>query len=163
MIRLMSALLMLACMAGNAFAEGEPITEAMKPILAAARIFALENNLHGDIAAADEDEGHIGESFEVNHAPGQTCTFTIRRRDGPIVESISFDRLSSEYHTWMQDGFVRLEVAGKPGAMCEYDGKSKTCSDSLNMLLQPRREVDLAVRSLSYLFSNVCKAAELPF
>jgi hypothetical protein len=42
--------------------EGEPITEAMKPVLAASRIFALENHLYDDIGAAGEDEGHIGRS-----------------------------------------------------------------------------------------------------
>ena len=84
--------------------EGDPITSAMLPIMAATRIFALENHLHGDIAAADEDEGHIGERFEVNHAPGEKCTFTMRRRDGPIIEFISFDRLSTEYKVSPQGG-----------------------------------------------------------
>jgi hypothetical protein len=68
--------------------EGEPITEAEKPVMVATRIFALENHLYGDIGVADEDEGHIGERFEVNHAPGQKCTFTMRHRDGQVIDQL---------------------------------------------------------------------------
>jgi ABC transporter substrate binding protein len=117
--------------------------------------------------AFDEDEGHIGEEFEVNHEPGQKCTFTMRRRGGPIVESISFDRLSSEYRTSRRDGYTQLVVGGQPGAQCEYVGRSKKCSSSLEMLLLDNgmapHELDLAARALRYIFSNVCKPAELPF
>ena len=153
---------MLVATAGTAVAEGEILTEAMKPILAATRIFASENHLHGDLGVADEDEGHIGEKFEVNHAPGEKCTFTMKRRDGPIVEFISFDRLSNEYRTSRRDGFTLLVIAGKPGAQCEYGGRSKKCSDTLEMMLMDD-ELQLAVRALKYLFSNVCEAVELPF
>src|SRR5664279_891966 len=84
----------------NAAVDG-PI---LSPAAIMTRIFALENHFNGDLNVFDEDEGHIGEEFEVNHEPGQKCTFTMRRRDGPIVESISFDRLSSEYRTSRRDG-----------------------------------------------------------
>jgi len=120
-----STLLMLAASAGAAVAQSDKISDEMKPIAAATRIFALENHLHGDLGVADADEGHIGEGFEVNHAPGQKCTFTMRRRDSPIVEAVSFDRLSGEYRTSKRDIYTLLVVAGKPGAVCEYDGRSK--------------------------------------
>jgi hypothetical protein len=163
-LRLTSTVLILLVLAtaGAAIAEGEKLTEAMKPIAAATRIFALENHLHGDIGIADEDEGHIGEKFEVNHEPGQKCTFTMRKRDGQILESISFDRLSSEYRTSRQDIYTLLMVAGQPGALCEHNGQSKKCSNDLEMLLMDD-ELVLAMRALTYLFSNVCEAAQLPF
>ena len=145
--------------------EGEPITETMKPVLAASRIFALENHLYDDIGAADEDEGHIGERFEVNRAPGQKCTFTMRRRDGPIVETINFDRLSGEYRISPQDGYARLVMTGRSGAQCEVNGASKKCSSTLDMVLMvdgSPSELDLARRALRYIF-GVCPAAELPF
>jgi hypothetical protein len=162
LLRFASTLLLLLATAGAAIAEGENLTEAMKPIAAATRIFALENHLHGDLGIADEDEGHIGEQFEVNHAPEQKCTFTMSRRDGPIVESISFDRLSSEYKISRRDIYTLLVVSGQPGARCEHNGQSKKCSTDLEMLLM-RDELDLAVRALRYLSSNVCEAAQLPF
>jgi hypothetical protein len=153
----------LSMPAGDAVApEGDPITDVEKPVLAATRIFASENHLHSDIAAANADEGHIGERFEVNHAPGEKCTFTMRRRDGPIIESISFDRLSNEYSTSRQDGYTLLVIPGKPGAQCEYNGRAKKCSNTLEMLLMDD-ELTLAVRALKYLFSNVCDATQLPF
>jgi hypothetical protein len=161
-LRLASAFLMFLAMAGAAFAEGKKLTEAMKPILAATRIFAVDNHLHGDLGVADEDEAHIGEKFEVNHEPGKKCTFTMRKRDGPIVESISFDRLSSEYRTSRRGEYTLLVVAGQSGAQCDYDGRSKKCSKDLEMLLMDD-ELELAVRALRYLFSNVCQPAELPF
>lgn len=142
------------------------ITDAMKPMMAATRIFALENHLHGDIAVAGADEGHIGDSFEVNRAPGEKCTFTMRRRDGPVIETISFDRLSDEFKTWRQDPYARISIAGRPGAQCEIDGHSKRCSSGLDMLLQATgsspTELDLAVRALRYIFANACHAADLP-
>jgi hypothetical protein len=156
----------LVTVASHAGAEGTPITEAMKPVMAATRIFALENHLRGDIAVADEDEGHIGQRFEVNHVPGQKCSFTMRHRDGPVIETISFDRLSAEYHVSPRDGYALLSVAGRPGAQCEISGTSKKCSSSLDMLLMVEgspSELDLARRALSYIFSNVCAPAQLPF
>jgi hypothetical protein len=157
---------MLVATAGTAAAQSDNIPEAMKPIAAVTRIFALENRLHGDLNVFDADEGHIGEDFEVNHAPGQKCTFTLRRRDGPIVESISFDHLSSEYRTSRRDIYSLLVVGGKAGAHCEY-GRAKTCSSGLEMLLLDNgmapHELDLAVRALRYIFTNVCEPAELPF
>lgn len=166
-MRLVSALLMLVATAGTAVAQSDKIPDAMKPIAAVTRIFALENHLNGDLGVFDADEGHIGEEFEVNHAPGQKCTFTMRRRDGPIVESISFDRLSSEYRTSRRGVYTLLVVSGQPGAQCEYAGRSKKCSSDLEMLLLDNgmdpHELDLATRALRYLFSNVCEAAQLPF
>ncbi|WP_024517037.1 hypothetical protein [Bradyrhizobium sp. Tv2a-2] len=156
----------LIAAASSAAGEGQPITEAMKPVMAAARIFALENHLHGDIAVADEDEGHIGRSFEVNHAPGEACTFTMRRRGGPVIETISFDRLSGEYHAWPQHGYARLAISGQPGAQCEVSGGVKRCSPNLDMLLMVEgspSELDLARRALDYIFENVCRPAQLPF
>lgn len=165
-MRLASVLLFLA-VAGTAAAQGDEIPDAMKPIAAATRIFALENHLNSNLGVFDVDEGHIGEEFEVNHAPGEKCTFTMRRRDHAIVESISFDRLSSEYRTSKRGGYTLLVVAGKPGAQCEYVGASKKCSNSLEMLLLDNgmapHELDLAVRALGFIFSNVCEAAQLPF
>jgi hypothetical protein len=168
-----SALLMVMVPATVAEAQSENIPDAMKPIAAATRIFALENHFNGDLGVFDEDEGHIEgtgahpQEYKVNHAPGQKCTFTMRRRDGPIVESISFDRLSGEYRTSKRDSYTLLVVAGKPGAVCEYDGSSKKCSNDLEMLLLDNgmapHELDLAARALRYIFSNVCKPAELPF
>jgi hypothetical protein len=157
-----SLVLLLMAMAVPALAQGEKISDAMKPVAAATRIFALEHHLHGDIGIADEDEGHIGEEFEVNHEPGQKCTFTMKRRDGPIVESISFDRLSDEYRTSRRDIYTLVVISGQPGAQCEYVGRSKKCSNSLELLLFGS-ELDLAARALRYIFSNVCKPAELPF
>lgn len=162
MLRLASTLLLLVVMSGPTAAEGEKLTEAMMPILAAARIFAVENHLHGDLGVADEDEAHIGEKFEVNHEPGKKCSFTMKRRGGPVVELISFDRLSGEYRTSRQDGYTLLVVAGQSGAQCEYDARSKNCSKDLEMLLMDD-ELVLAVRALKYLFSNVCEAVQLPF
>jgi hypothetical protein len=163
----MASVLLLVATAVSALAQSDNIPDAMKPIAAVTRIFALENHFNGDLNVFDEDEGHIGEEFEVNHEPGQKCTFTMRRRDGPIVESISFDRLSSEYRTSRRDGYTLLVVGGQPGAQCEYVGRSKKCSSSLEMLLLDNgmapHELDLAARALRYIFSNVCKPAELPF
>lgn len=172
-MRLASALLMLVGTAGTAVAQSDKIPDAMKPIAAATRIFALENHLNGDQGIADEDEGHIEgtrvhpQDYEINHAPGEKCTFTMRKRDGPIVESISFDRLSGEYRTSREGPYTLLVVAGQPGAQCEYDGRSKKCSNELEMLLMDNgmapHELDLAMRALRYIFSNVCEAAQLPF
>ncbi|UGY23766.1 hypothetical protein HU675_0038435 [Bradyrhizobium septentrionale] len=142
------------------------IPEAMKPVAAAARIFALENNLQDQIGVHDEDEGHIGEKFEVNHAPGEKCTFTLRHRDGPIVETISFDRLSDERRVSRGAKYAALTVPGRAGAVCEIRGSTKRCSDQLAMTLfvdaQPPTELDLAVRALRYL-AGICPAAALPF
>jgi len=166
-MRLASALLMLVATAGTAVAQSDKIPDAMKPIAAATRIFALENHLNGDLGVFDADEGHIGEEFEVNHAPGQKCTFTMRRRDGPVVESISFDRLSSEYRTSRRDIYTLLVVSGQTGAHCEYGGRAKKCSSNLEMLLLDNGmapyELDLAARALRYIFTNVCEPAALPF
>lgn len=148
-----------------AFGQGT-VTDAMKPIMAATRIFALENHLHGDIAVAGEDEGHIGDRFEVNRAPGEKCTFMMRHRDGPVIESISFDRLSGEYKVRPQDGYARVVIAGRSGAQCEISGQTKKCSASLDMLLSrdgsSPTELDLAVRALRYIFATACRAADLP-
>jgi hypothetical protein len=164
----MASVLLLVATAVPALAQSDNIPDEMKPIAAATRIFDLENHFRGDYGIVDADEAHIGEEFEVNHEPGQKCTFTLRRRDGPIVESISFDRLSSEYRTSRrQEEYTLLVVSGQPGAQCEYDGQSKKCSSNLEMLLldndMPPYELELATRALRYIFSNVCKPAELPF
>lgn len=167
------ALLMLVVLAGaavvgprqDAFAEGEKITDDMKPVFAATRLFALWNHLHGDIGVANADEGHIGEDFEVNHAAGKECTFNMRERDGPIVQTISFDHLSSEYRTSRQGIYTMLHVSGQPSAVCDY--KAKKCWNRLDKLLlddgMAPHELELALRALRYIFSNVCKLAELPF
>lgn len=148
-------------------ARGEDIPEGKRPIAAAARIFALENNLHGQIGIADEDEAHIGETLEVNHAPGERCTFTLRRRDGPIVETISFDKLSDERRVSRGSKYAALTVPGRAGAVCEIKGAARRCSDQLSMTLfvdaQAPTELDLAVRALRYIAENVCPAAALPF
>jgi hypothetical protein len=86
----MASVLLLVATAVPALAQSDNIPDAMKPIAAVTRIFALENHFNGDLNVFDEDEGHIGEEFEVNHEPGQKCTFTMRRRDGPIVESSKY-------------------------------------------------------------------------
>jgi hypothetical protein len=146
---------------------GSRITDGMKPILAATRIFALENHLHGDLGIADPDEGHIGEEFEVNHDTGQECTFTMRRRNGPVVETISFDRLSREYRTYRRGEYTLLQVSGQPGAQCELSGGSRKCSSGLEMLLLDNgmapHEFDLALRALRYISSNACRPVDLPF
>ena len=144
-------------------AEGDPITEDMKPVMAAARIFASENHLTGDIAVADADEAHIGNNVEINHAPGEKCTFTARRRDEPIAVSISFDRLSSEYQVSVTDsGFYRVHIPGRKGAQCEYEGRTKKCSSSIDSAMM-EDELRLMLRALKYIFSNVCQPVELPF
>lgn len=148
------------------------IPDDMKPVAAATRIFALREHLHGDIGVFDADEGHIsrgkvnnGEDYEVNHAPGQKCTFTMKRRDGPILFSINFNRLSSEYRTSRRDVYTLLNVAGLPGAVCDY--QPKKCWNGLEMLLLDNgmepHELELAVRALQYIFANVCKPTEMPF
>ncbi|NPU15433.1 hypothetical protein HL666_32180 [Bradyrhizobium sp. 83002] len=162
------ATLLAAAPAGG---EGEPITDAMRPVMAATRIFALENHLLGDIAIADENEGRIGQRFEVNHAIAadgklDPCTFTMRRRGGPIIEQISFDRLSAKRKVWPLDGDarIRLLAQGKSGARCELDGSFKKCSTDLELLLQPLgspSEFDLAVRTLDFI-AKVCPPAQLP-
>jgi hypothetical protein len=91
----------------------------------------------------------------------------MRHRDGPVVESISFDRLSGEYRTSRRGPYTLLVVAGQPGAQCDISGRSKKCSSDLGMRLMDDgsapTELDLAARALRYIFSNVCVAAELPF
>ncbi|PDT64286.1 hypothetical protein CO683_39235 [Bradyrhizobium ottawaense] len=90
--RLISISVLLAGLAWAApiFAEGQPLTDAMLPVMAAARIFTLENHItlenhvHGDIGVANENEAHIGERFEVNHAVTlddklDPCAFTMRK------------------------------------------------------------------------------------
>lgn len=89
----------------------------------------------------------------------------MRRRDGPIVETINFDRLSGEYRISPQDGYARLVMTGRSGAQCEVNRASKKCSSTLDMVLMidgSPSEVDLARRALRYIF-GVCPAAELPF
>ena len=106
-----SVLVIALALSGPAIgAEGDPLTREQWLMSAATRILALENHLHGDIGVADSDEGHIGESFEVNHAPGEACTFTMRKRNGPIVEQISFAKLSGEYRTSRRDRWQAEEV-----------------------------------------------------
>jgi hypothetical protein len=165
------AAIALTVPAASVAEEGDPVTEAQMPVMAATRIFALENHLHGDIGVADEDEGHIGERFEVNHAVTvdnklDRCTFTMRRRNGPIIEQISFDRLSAEYKISRRGGYALLQVPGRGSAQCEISGeKVRQCSSSLEMLLMADTsaptELDLALRALRYI-AGVCPPAQLP-
>src|SRR5450759_5120726 len=78
---------------------------------------------------------------------------------------ISFDCLSSEYRTSRRDGYALLVVGGQPGAQCEYVGRSKKCSSSLEMLLLDNgmapHELDLAARALRYIFSNAVSYTHL--
>src|ERR1700681_4448226 len=69
----MASVLLLMATAVPALAQSDNIPDAMKPIAAVTRIFALENHFNGDLNVFDEDEGHIGQEFEVNHEPGQKC------------------------------------------------------------------------------------------
>ncbi|WP_439398642.1 hypothetical protein ACRQ5Q_14940 [Bradyrhizobium sp. PMVTL-01] len=162
---LLASILTVAAASGAAGQEGRPITEAMRPVMAAARIFALENHLHGDIAVADEEEGHIGERFEVNPVPGSRCDFTMRKRNGPVVETISFTKLSAEYKLSRRGDYVLMSIPGEPGAQCEVSGTRKACSSSLDMTLMVEgspSELDLAKRAMAYI-ASVCPVAALPF
>ena len=166
-------LLLLLVPLEAAIAQTDSIPDDLKPIAAAMRIFALENGLHGDLTVAGIDEGYIThnfyrgkyEDYEVHHAPNQKCVFTIRRKGGPIIEAISFDRLSSEYRTFRDPDYVRLVVKGQPGSVCNF--LTNKCQNGLTMLLMDNgmepHELEQALRALGYIFSNVCKPAELPF
>jgi len=150
---------------------GSQITEEMKPILAATRIFALQNGLKGDLGVADEDEGHIEgtrvhpQEYEINHTPGEKCSFSMRERDGRAVESIRFDRLSGEYHMERDriPEYITVTIKGAPGAVCYFGKNSKKCEDELSLLLMQGEEVDLALRAFRYIFANSCKPVDLPF
>jgi hypothetical protein len=160
----------MPCVVAPVLAEGQPLTDAMPPLMAAARIFALENHLHGDIGVANENEAHIGERFEVNHAVTlddklDPCAFTMRRRGGPIVEVIAFHRLSGEAQLSRQGSYVRVQPGSKD-AVCEIENEqAKSCSSSLDMLLMAEghpSELTLAHRALRHL-SSVCPTVRLPF
>ena len=145
--------------------QQEPMTashDSLKPISAATRIFALQNHLDDQIGIASATEGHIGEHIEVNPAPDANCTFVMKKRDGPWVESINFKRLSSEYGVSRDMGYYSISLHGSGEAACYNDVQGKACEDHLSMLLT-EDEMTLALRALRYIFSNVCAATELPF
>lgn len=167
----MLALAALTIAAGAAYgAPGDPLTPRQWVLSSATRIMALDNNLKGDIAVAagEQPEGHIGESFEVNPVKGQACKFTLRHRDGPIIQSIDFEKLSDEVRV-VPSGtgpYVTLQVAGLPGASCDIkNGVETSCKAGLSMLLfvrGSRPEPELAVRALRYIAANGCRPAVLP-
>jgi hypothetical protein len=142
-------------------AGSDSIPHKLKPIAAASRIFQVENHLRGDIGIFDENEGHIGGHFEVNPMPGTDCAFSMRERDGNVLETIDFSKLSTEYSTGLRDIYLLIDIKGEPNAVCEFQG-GKKCTDGLEMLLLPD-EWSLASRALSYMHGNVCRPARLPF
>jgi hypothetical protein len=158
---LVLASIALAVVNSSAFAQST-IPDSLKPISAATRIFALQNHLFDQIGIASATEGHIGEHIEVNPAPDANCTFVMKKRDGPWVESINFKRLSSEYGVSRDRGYYSISLHGSGEAACYNDVQGKACEDHLSMLLT-EDEMTLALRALRYIFSNVCAATELPF
>jgi hypothetical protein len=143
-------------------ADSNSIPDRLKPIGAATRIFQEENHLGGeDIEVFDENEGHIGDHLEINPIQGTNCAFSMRERDGDVLETIDFSKLSTEYSTSFQDAYLLINIKGKPNAVCDFQG-GKKCLDGLEMLLLPD-EWSLASRALNYIFGNVCRPAQLPF
>jgi Sel1 repeat len=170
-------------------AQSDEIPDDFKPIAAATRIFALQNNMKY-YGVANADKSSLGNSNEISHAPGRQCTFNLKARDGHVVESIDFKRLSGEYQVSRDTPpftlYHDITVAGRPGAVCYFEpitggvpiflrqlsgdelrrhGHDATgaCSDKLVLLSLTPHDVELALRALRYIFSNVCEPAELPF
>jgi hypothetical protein len=147
--------------------EGEPLNATEWKLSAASRIFALDNNLKGDIAVAEgeELEGHIGERFEVNFVKGEACKFTLRHRDGPIIQTIDFEKFTGEVSVKNLSGpYVAVTVPGLSGASCDIRNGVKTCKAGLSMTLFTRGstpEPVLAMRALRYI-AKTCPPTELP-
>ena len=142
-------------------AGSDSIPDKLKPIAAASRIFQVENHLREDIGVFDENEGHIGDHFEINPIPGADCAFSMRERDGKVLETIDFSKLSTEFSTGSRNAYLLIDIKGKPNAVCDFQG-GKKCLDGLEMLLLPD-EWSLVSRALSYISGNVCRPAQLPF
>ena len=151
-------------------AEGDPLTPTQWLLSAATRIFALENHIRGDIAVASDEESHIGKTHEVNPAdiPGmkdaidpEGCSFVLKRRDGPAIEEINFDKLGADVRTAQRGRYLLVQIPGLEGAQCEIEGKQKKCRGGLEMLLTDS-EMELARRALRYI-AKFCPAAQLPF
>lgn len=156
-------------------AEGDPLTPDQMPILAAARIFALDNRLHGDLGVADAEEAHIGERFEVNRAVLEEtdttkkvdpCAFTMRHRDGPIVQRIDFSRLAGEMQIIPEGMYARVRIRGQRGAVCEVaNGRETNCTSGLEMLLMRDgnpSELVYMQRAMRYIAEACPMLRELP-
>lgn len=76
------------------------------------------------------------------------CVFTLRKRNGPIVEQIAFDKLSGEPHITPRGSCALVQISGEKGAVCEIEGERiKGCRAGLDVADARRRPfgVDAAV------------------
>jgi hypothetical protein len=172
----LAATLSLAGAAAQA-APGDPVTPRQRLLYSATQVFRFDNNL-GKLGVAvvpdDDNEAHIGSKFEINHAVAKAgdiedeledCIFTMRRRDGPIIQTIDFEKLSDEVRVIPSPPgpYVTLQVEGLPGAACDVKDGIKTCRAGLSMLLYTGSEEHLRVmRALRYIAANGCAPVALP-
>jgi hypothetical protein len=163
MARLSLSILFSVFLGSATLAGSERIPEHLKTILAATRMFQLADHIYGNIGIVSEEEAHIGDHLEVEPVPGNACAYTLRRRDGPVLRSIDFSKLSPERRVSRSGNvFFSVVYPGLNGAFCEHHGKTKDCRDELEMLLFDD-EIPLASRAMTYIFAHVCLPAELPF
>jgi len=138
--------------------HSQVIEDRLKPITAATRIFQYENGIYGGIGIVDRTEAHLADKYEIN--PLSRCSFSMRHRDGPIVETIDFAKLSREYHVSPAGfgGHVNVDVKGAGDAVCHT---GRRCYSDLTFSILDV-DLELAMRSLNYLSGIGCLRAELP-
>lgn len=163
--------LLLGFLALAGAAHGAERTPFQQVLLSATRVFQFDNHLVSlpfSVGPDEDNENHIGDKFAVSHAVTndaiEDCRFTMRRRDGTLVQTIDFEKLSSEVSIIpMRGPYVTLQVAGLPGASCEVNGDGQVCKAGLSMLLYTGSQEHVTVmRALRYIAASGCTPAVLP-
>ena len=145
------------------------LPEDQKGIAAVARIFQLKYFMYPHTIEILSPKIAMIDGNTVEPLPSSRCTYRLRRIDGAVTAQIGFDKLSDEYRAMPINGATYLVINGQDKAVCEQttyrpDGAQDGghCFPSLILSLAPSTAMS-ALRALRYIFSNVCRPAEIPF